>query len=215
MKQPIKKIAFCDLEGTLIEVWGWWHIKDCFGAKKLSDEYTELYHEGKVGFEEWRQELAKIWRKNKVTKKEFEKELSKNKFLPGAKKLITGLKEKGYYVVIITGAVSVQAELVGKELGADEVISANKFEFDKKGVFTGINTHPAYRRGQGKVHFIKETLAKYKIDKKDCIAIGGDDINDLWMMKELKSFAVKPKIRQIKEAVDHIVEKLVDILKYV
>ena len=55
------KIAFCDLEGTLIEVWGWWYIKDFFGAKKLSDEYAKLYEEGKIGFEEYCQLGSYVW----------------------------------------------------------------------------------------------------------------------------------------------------------
>ena len=44
----MKKIAFCDLEGTLIDVGAWEHIKDKFGAEGLSEEYDKLYAEGKV-----------------------------------------------------------------------------------------------------------------------------------------------------------------------
>ena len=209
------KIAFCDLEGTLIEVWGWWYIKDFFGAKKLSDEYAELYKEGKVGFEEWRRELSRVWKENKVTKKQFEEKLKNYKYLPGAKELISGLKKKGYYIVIVTGAVSVLAEMIAKELQIDELICGHEFIFNPKGEFLDIKTHPTYRRGEGKVHFIKQVIEKNKVKKENCIAIGGDDINDLWMMKELKSFSVNPKVRVVAEVVDYEVKNLKEILKYV
>ena len=58
------KIAFLDLEGTLVKSESWNKVKIKFGAKKLSDEYDKLYAEGKVGYEEWRRELVKIWKKN-------------------------------------------------------------------------------------------------------------------------------------------------------
>jgi len=209
------KIAFIDLEGTLIENAAWDHIKTKFGAKELSDEYDKLYAEGKVGFEEWRRELARIWRENKATKQQFIEELEDYKLMPGARELIRGLKEKGFKVILVTGAISILAELVKVDLGIDEVYSGHEFVFDKEGYFVDIKTHEAYRRGEGKVHFIRKIIKQEKVSKEDCIAIGGDDINDYWMIKELKSFAVKPHLRQIQEVVDYNVNTLRDILKHI
>ena len=210
------KLAFCDLEGTLLKGrTAWEDIKTKFGAKELSDEYDQLYAEGKVGFEEWRRELVKIWKDYKVTKQQFAEELSNYEYLPGVKELIAGLKKKGYKIVIVTGAISILAEMVQKELGIDEMFTGHEFVFDDEGHFLDIKTHPAYRRGEGKVEVIKEIMLREGAKKEDCIAIGGDDINDYWMMKEMKSFAVKPHIRKIQEVVDFDVENLVEILKYI
>jgi len=209
------KIAFLDLEGTLVDDTAWNKIKVKFGAKELSDKYDKLYAEGKVGFEEWRRELARIWKENKVNKKRFIDELKDYKLKPGARELILGLKEKGFKTIIITGAISVLVELIKEDLGIDEIYCGHEFIFDSNGIFEDIKTHESYRRGQGKVHFIKEIIAKEGIDKKDCIAIGGDDINDYWMMREITSFAVQPHLRQIQEVVNHNVNKLVDILEFV
>ena len=64
----MNKIAFLDLEGTLIKGTSWNNVKDKFGADKLSEEYDKLYGEGKIGYDEWRRELINIWKKNKITK---------------------------------------------------------------------------------------------------------------------------------------------------
>lgn len=210
----MKKIAFFDLEGTLTEGSSWNHIKIKFGAKELSDEYDLLYEEGKVGFEEWRRQLSSIWAKNKVTKQQFIDMFKDFKLKLGAKELISGLKDKGFKIIIITGAPDVFAELVAEELGIDETYSANEFVF-KDGFFQDIKTHEEYRRGQGKVHFIRKIIDEKNANKEDCIAIGGDDINDYWMMKELNSFAVKPHLERIKEVVDHEVDELIDVLETV
>jgi len=209
------KIAFFDLEGTLTKGGSWEKVKYKFGAKKLSEEYDKLYEEGKVGFEEWRRDLAKIWKKNRITKQQFIDELKDYKLMPNAKELIKGLKKKGFKTVIITGAPDIFTELVAKELGVDESYSAIEFIFDKNNILQDIKTHENYRRGQGKIDFIKKVIAREGAKPEDCIAIGGDDINDYWMMKELKSFSVKPHLRQIKEVVSHEVDNLIDILNYV
>jgi HAD superfamily phosphoserine phosphatase-like hydrolase len=211
----MKRIAFCDLEGTLIKGRAWEHIRDKFGAKELSDEYDKLYEEGKVGFEEWRRELVKIWKENKVSKQQFVDELKDYELLPSARELILGLKEKGFKVIVVTGAISVLAEIVKEDLGIDEVYSGHEFIFDENGKFLDIKTHEEYGRGEGKVGFIKKIIEKEDAAMGECIAVGGDDINDYWMMKELDSFAVKPHLRQIKEVVNHEVNELIEILEFV
>jgi len=209
------KLAFIDLEGTLINGTEWENIKDKFGAEELSREYSKLYDAGKIGFEEWREKLAEVWHKNKATKKDFISELNRYRVLPGAKELVVGLKKKGYKTFLVTGAISILAELVKKELGIDEIYCAHEFLFDKNDVFLGIKTHPEYGRGQGKVKIIKEIIKKYKSDEKDCITIGGDDINDYWMIKDFNSFAVKSPVKQIRDVAKHNVNKLADILSLI
>ena len=208
----MKRLAFFDLEGTLVEDTAWNHIKTKFGTKELSGEYDKLYAEGKVGFEEWRRELVKIWKKNKVTKQQFIDELKDYKLKSGARELIQGLKEKGFKIILITGAISVLAELVKEDIGIDKIYCGHEFVFDKNGIFQDIMTHESYGRGEGKIHFIREIISKENADKEECIAVGGDDINDYWMMKELNSFAIKPHLERIKEVVDHEVDELIDIL---
>ena len=209
------KIAFLDLEGTLVKTESWNKVKTKFGTKKLSDKYDKLYAEGKVGYEEWRRELVKIWKKNKVTKQQFIDIIRDYNLIEGAKELVSGLKDKGFKIIIITGEPDIFAELFAKELGVDEFYSAHEFVFDENEIFVDIKTHEEYRRGEGKVHFIKQIIEKEGAELKDCIAIGGDDINDYWMMKELKSFAVNPHLNRIKEVVDYNVDKLIDILDYI
>jgi phosphoserine phosphatase len=209
------KIAFFDLEGTLVEGTAWNEIKDKFGAKDLSDKYDKLYDEGKVTYEEWRRKLVETWRESKVTREDFVNALKDYKLIPGGKELIAKLKEKGYKVIVITGAISIFAEMLQEELGFDEMYCGHEFTFDENSHFLNIETHEKYQRGQGKVYFIKKIIEKEGVSKKDCIAIGGDDINDYWMMKELRSFAVRPHLRKIQDVVDHDVSSLIEILEYV
>jgi HAD superfamily phosphoserine phosphatase-like hydrolase len=209
------KIAFIDLEGTLVEETAWGITKDLFGANELSDKNLKLYKEGKISYEEWRRELARLWRSKKIKKEHFLEFLKNYGINPFAKELIQGLKNKGYKIVVVTGAINIFAELVKKELGFDEFYSGHEFIFDKNGFFYDIKDHEEYKRGQGKLFFINQCIGKEKTTKENCIAIGGDDINDYWMLKELKSFSVKPHINKIKNVVFKEVNNLKEILEYV
>ena len=191
-------------------------MKDKFGVpNEVDEEYQKLYDQGKIGFEEWRRKLAEIWRSAKVKKDDFKEILKDYELVEGAKKLIKGLKKKGFKIAIITGAISLFADMVGEDLEADSVFSGHEFVFDEEGCFKDIIDVEFYRRGEGKVKVMEDFAAIYKANLKDCIAVGGDDINDYWMLKNVESFAVKPHLPQIKEVVDHEVNKLVDILKFV
>jgi len=213
----MNKIAFFDLEGTLVKgQTAWIKVKDKFGVPNETDqEYQKLYDEGKIGFEEWRRKLAEIWKAAKVKLDDFKEILSDYELVEGAKELIEGLKRKGFTIAIITGAISVFADMVGKDLGADSVFSGHEFVFDEDGYFRDIIDVEFYRRGEGKVKVMEDFAAIYKADLKDCIAVGGDDINDYWMLKTVTSFAVNPHLPQIKKVIDHEVNKLTDILKLI
>ena len=67
----MKRIVFFDLEGILTEGECWNNIKDKFWVGDFVEEYLALYEEGKIGYEEWRMKLAKIWKENKNTKQQF------------------------------------------------------------------------------------------------------------------------------------------------
>lgn len=204
------RIAFCDLEGTLIGLGNWGKVVRAF-SPEWADKFFSDYDEGKVSYEEGRRQLEKIWKEQGITKDQFISVLKDYSVIDGARELILGLKEKGFKVILITGAISVLVEMVVEDLGIDEYFSAHEFIFsDNK--FVEIKEHPEYRRGQGKVNIIKGIIEKEGVDIEDCIAIGGDDINDYWMMKELRSFAVKPHLARIKEVVDYEVDNLIDIL---
>ncbi|MBW2978101.1 HAD-IB family phosphatase [Candidatus Woesearchaeota archaeon] len=211
------KIAFFDLEGTLVKgETAWIKVRDKFGVpKEIDKEYQKLYDEGKIGFAEWRRRLAEIWRETKLKLEDFKEVLKDYELVEGAKELIEGLKKKGFKIAIITGAISIFADMVGEELGSDSVFSGHEFVFDEEGCFKDIIDVKFYRRGEGKVKVMEDFAALYGAELKDCISVGGDDINDYWMLKNVESFAVKPHISQIKEVVNHEVDKLTDILKFV
>ncbi|MEE9525120.1 MAG: HAD-IB family phosphatase [Candidatus Woesearchaeota archaeon] len=208
------KLAFCDLEGTLINKGQWEKIADKFGAADWYKDFLKRYDEGRVSYEEGRRDLEKIW-KDKVTKQQMIDVLKDYEVFEGARELIKGLKKKGFKVIVITGAISVLAELAKEDLEIDEIYPAREFIFDEKGFFQKIKEHPTYRRGEGKIDIIKGIIEKEGADIEECIAIGGDDINDYWMMKDLRSFAVKPHLNRIKEVVDYNVDSLIEILDHI
>jgi len=94
------------------------------------------------------------------------------------------------------------------------VFTGNDFIFDKEGFFVDIKTHSEYGRGEGKLHFIEKVMTKEGSTKEKCITIGGDDINDYWMIKEFRSFSVKPHLKKIKDVVNYDVSSLPEILSF-
>ena len=159
----MKRIAFCDLEGTLISTGNWEKIAGKFGAAEWYKDFLKRYEEGRVSYEEGRRDLEKIW-KDKVTRQQMIDVLKDYDVFEGARELIKGLKKKGFKIVVITGAISVLAELVKEDLGIDQVYPAREFIFDKNGFFQKIEEHPTYRRGEGKIDMIKEIIEKEGAD---------------------------------------------------
>lgn len=110
--------------------------------------------------------------------------------VPGTKEVIEELKERGYFIGIISDSYDFVTNHIKNKLGMDFSIG-NELEFSK-GVATGEVKIPSYlfnntksvnRLTICKTNALITILEKHHIQMQNCIAIG-DSMNDLWMIKE-------------------------------
>ena len=103
----MKKIAFVDLEGTLVKSSTWAEIN----KKVLGHEGTNLYRKflkKEITYTEWIQILNNNYKNSgkKLNRKFFENEFKKLEIVEGADKFIENLKICGYYTVIISSSMN-------------------------------------------------------------------------------------------------------------
>jgi glucosyl-3-phosphoglycerate synthase len=108
----------------------------------------------------------------------------------GAKEIVTELKKRGYIVGIISDSYDCITNHIRIILGMDFSLS-NELEFSKS-VCTGEVKIPSFlfsnqnsicKHSLCKTNALVSVLAKYNIERENCITIG-DSMNDLCMIKE-------------------------------
>ena len=130
-----KLVAF-DMDGTLIEEYSsWGHIHRHFGTADRAMKNLETWESGGMDYTEFMRRDAELW--GPGTKLELiEQILSDFKLVPSAPEVVSGLRERGYQTVILTGGLDILADKVAAELGIENVL-ANGLEVDGDGYLTG------------------------------------------------------------------------------
>lgn len=121
-------------------------------------------------------------------------------FMPGAKELISYVKELGYTTAMISGGFTLSAERVGKALGVDYVVS-NKLLVED-GCLTGQVCGPLTFT-DSKAHVFEELAGLNGVLPEQCVVVG-DGANDICLF-ERAGFAIafnpKPVLKQYADVV--------------
>ncbi|NJE10843.1 HAD-IB family phosphatase [Thermococcus sp. MAR1] len=197
-------IAF-DLEGTLVKsISSWVELHKKFGTWEKGKEYAELFFAGKIGYVEWADLDASLWKGH--TRDEIMEWANSVEYMDGAKELIEFLRENDFKIAILSSGLMCLAGRVAKELGVDYVF-ANELIFEN-GVVTGKVNPLVDFKSKGII------LRELKDELRPELTIAvGDGYNDLSMFKEADvSIAINPH-----EGVegDHNVESLYEVMEIV
>ena len=125
-------IAF-DLNKTLIKENSWYDLNLAMGITAQEDEL--LYRlspegEGILSYVEWIGILTRLMKaRGKASRQNVEDVILKFNYLDGAKETVKMMKDRGFVVGLITGALSPIAEKVAKDLSMDFVYCNAKMEF--------------------------------------------------------------------------------------
>lgn len=132
----------------------WRVLHEYFGSLSLVNESNdaERFLRGEITYEEWmRRDLEAIIKAlgRPPTKEEITKVFSRYELVEGAKDLMSFLKKRGVYTIIVSGGIDLLAEMVSRELGIDAVF-ANKLVFDERGLLVpkGIEIVNPLRKGE-------------------------------------------------------------------
>lgn len=217
IKMAKKKIAILDSDGTLNQ-----HYVSMDFIAYLNKENPYLYNDkaikkqeallkkfttGKINYSKWIKDCLEAWAdavqyntkdKMEAMAKEFFTKFKKNIF-PSSYELVKLLKEKGYYVILLSVGVHEAISLIGKELEVDEII-ASQCKINKRsfagGTYTGeLNTN--LHKSDGKKTVTTEILSREEFSKIDSLAAGDSesDAEVLEMVQIPLALNPHPKLR--------------------
>lgn len=175
LTQP-HKLAFFDMDSTLIEQEVIVELAKETGIGEKVNEITESAMRGEIGFDEsFTQRVALL----KDTPTDVLDNISNNLTLSaGAKTTLATLKAMGYYTVLVSGGFTYFAQNIAKQLGMDE-FHANELD-TSDGKVTGKVALPIVN-GEKKAEIVQKIAKEKNIDLSEVICIG-DGANDLAMM---------------------------------
>ena len=171
------KLALFDMDSTLIEQEVIVELAKKAGIGEQVDTITESAMRGEIDFaESFTRRVALL----KGLSSEVLEDIIANHitFSPGAKRLISALKNHGYYVVLVSGGFNYFAEYVKNSLGIDESYANDLDIVDN--LVTGEITSVIVD-GKRKAEILQAVAQRLDIKLSETVAVG-DGANDLPML---------------------------------
>ena len=176
-KDSIRCVAF-DCDGVLVDsVSSWRTVHEHYGSD--NSQMLAKFMAGEVSDEEFmRADIVLLKKKQaRIHRDDIFRAFSGIKLMPGAKRLIQDLKDKGVYVAIISAGVDLFVSTIASMLDVDDWI-ANGFKFDEEGWLTddGISRLSAWDKASA----ISRMLDLIDCSPENLVSIG-DSVMDLSM----------------------------------
>lgn len=200
MNDKIRAVVF-DIDGTLSPDVSWTKLTLLLGASV--PDHIKIYEDFKNGnleYEESKKALLRLWRgggevsKNKLTKIFAEWTLKED-----AKHLFEYLRSKGYITCLITGSVSLFAEIISKRLKADAWYANTVLHWDENDHLKDYDYER--RAAEKKLEQFVDFCVKNSLEVSQCVAVG-DDSNDTELFKMTKhGILVESPTSQVLESI--------------
>ena len=175
----VNKLICFDVDGTLVEKKSsWLTMIESLGcpAEKVISIY-EGAMKGEISFIQGEKQVADIFRASGKATREFIDHIFDDELLnPEVFDLMGWLKEKGYSIWLVSGAIDIRVAAVAEKIGADGFCASASLEFDEQGTLTKIN----YGGDQNpwKAEMVKKIARDHGILPQDMFFVG-DGPNDV------------------------------------
>jgi len=171
------KLACFDMDSTLIQAEVIDELADELGIKPAVAEITERAMRGEIDFvQSFSERMALL---KGLTAIELPKVFDRIRYMEGAKGLMTGLRQAGVRLVVLSGGFDVFAQRVVNELGMDEFY-ANQLDVND-GKLTGEVVHPIVD-ADFKAAKLKAISDALELESAHVLAVG-DGANDIPMLQ--------------------------------
>jgi len=121
MSRRIRLVVF-DLDGTLTPIVSLWrYLHDAFGTWSQGAAAARKYKRGEISYTEWAETDAKYW--TGMSLSQFEDVLNRIPYCKGVETVFNALKEKGVKTAIVSAGLSILADKIAREVGADMTVS--------------------------------------------------------------------------------------------
>jgi phosphoserine phosphatase len=178
INSPFKLVIF-DLDGTLTQersVWEYIHkrLGKWYG---FADEYQKQFLAGKISYEEFCEQDARVWKGMRVN--ELEEIVKTVPFHAGTDELIPFLKKKDLKLAMISSGLSLLSDWVHQKYGFDYSVSNDLLH--ENGVLNGKVKIQVYYDQKAK--WVKRILKQFGIKPEEAIAVG-DSKGDIDMFQK-------------------------------
>lgn len=208
--KKIKLVCF-DVDGTLVDGNSWLWLTEGLGCSR--SKHLNIFRRAKTGeisFTEAERLLTQLYQNSRrATRGSINKLFAQVKPRPGAKELVIYLKEKGYLVYLISGAIDIYVENIAKKLGVDGYAANSTLKFNSDGILQSL----FYRSNQGelKADQLNLLLDKLDLNLKEVVFVG-DSENDLEVFKKTgRGIAVSSREKDLLKAAWKTVGSLEEI----
>jgi phosphoserine phosphatase len=191
------------MDGTLVDVsssWGMVHTH--FGAE--NSEGLRRFMAYEIDDLEFVRTDVRIWWQHRpdLAIDEVEAILAKAPLMPGAKKLIDGLRKRNVRTAIISGGIDVLAHRIARELGID-LVFANGFRLHADGRLTGegIVRVPIHR----KEDVLADLQAQLGIDPSETASVGNSEIDVGMFRRSRVGVAFLPEDEKVRDGATDVV----------
>ena len=167
-----------DLNKTLIKENSWRDLNLAMGVTPAKDaELMERARRGEITDAEGQAELLKIYQqRGDVSRSNIEKILWQYTYMPYARDVVDDLKNRGYNLAIISGAMDILVQHVAAELQITWWRSSNRFIFDENEQLVQIQSPE--KDTSDKLRQLQQLVGELSITLADCMVIG-DGANDV------------------------------------
>ena len=205
----IKLVVF-DLDNVIIDGEGIDEIGKLVNIEDQIAKITEQAMQGEIDFETSIKKRVGLLKG--ASTEDIKTLANEMPLMEGAEETISGLKENGFDVAIISGSFNIIADVIKEKLNVDNVFTNSLVE--ENGVLTGEVTGPLV--SGSKLDVLSKFIEDKDISLEECVAVG-DGANDISMIESAGygvAFNAKPAL---KENADIIVEtrNLTDVLDVV
>jgi phosphoserine phosphatase len=198
VNRNIRLVVF-DLDGTLTPVDSLWrYLHEAFGTWDLGKMAAQKYRRGEITYKEWAETDAGYWAGAPLS--EVKEILERIPYRRGAREVFQELKQRKVKTAILSAGLSLLAEKVASDLGADFAI-ANELQSNDGRLTGGIIVRVGV---SDKKRIIEQLAAKLQVLLSE-VALVGDRAFDL-PHPECLRIAFKPKDDIARQEADFIVE---------
>jgi phosphoserine phosphatase len=169
----LKAVAF-DIDGTLAPGVSWLDLTAGLGAApERHQEIFRAFLAGEIDYPESKVQLLGLWQgTGKANKAAMTRIFSAWPLAPGAEEVIAVLKQR-YRLCLITGSMSLYAEVVAARLGIDDWYANTRLDWDESGNL--IDYHYVKDQAGQKLLDLQSFCAKYGLKPEECVAVGDSD----------------------------------------
>ena len=186
----VPKVVVFDCDGVLVDsVSSWKTLHDHFGTD--NSQNLKRFINGELTDVEFMRSDIQMWKEiqDPIYRDELFRSYSGVKIMPGAKELVTELKEAGVFVAIVSAGVDLFVASIAAMLKVDDWI-ANGFEFNEDDTLSD--------EGICRLHASKKDLIIQKIldmqgfEAKDCVSVGDSEMDLSMQVKGSRFIGFNP-----------------------